>query len=612
MTKQRPEGRRAPKSHARDAAPGGSAARDLGAARGSLWIALASLAVARAALSFVPSTWAWAFGLQRFLPAGPAWSLWALAALPLVPAFSRLLAPALQGAGDAIGESPWLALPASAMSAALLVWLVPDTTWFVGDFVMRMGAAMGNIPTDFLFPQALPLDLLLHHDLPAAIHAPDPTLVERVLGAAEAALAAMLSLAFTRALRLRGAAASAAAAVVFLGGYLGLFTGYGKAFREMCVLTIAVAVFGLRFALEGKSLLLLGATVTLGLALHRSALAFVPAMVTAWALGLRHLARSAAWRRPAAIAGLALPLVALGGVLPRLISTFVTVDLPTHLASADVRASGGVIRSIFAGTRAADLVNLVLMLSPLAVSLPVLGPLLGQRLSRGTGAVLLALLVPFLGALLLVHPRQGMFRDWDDFAACGVALSLVTAWLVGEALRDPRQAPALGPIASGSPAVLAVVVVLGVASPAFQWLLHNHEVDRGLARVEAFLSEPPAREPGERALAYHYLGTRYTALRRLDSAADAYAHAAELAPSPRLLYDWAIAEADRGRLEKSREVLLRLVGKAAPMAQAWLALAQVSLQLGDTTGARAAAESTLALAPGQGEAQRLLEGISRR
>ena len=69
---------------------------------------------------------------------------------------------------------------------------------------------------------------------------------------------------------------------------------------------------------------------------------------------------------------------------------------------------------------------------------------------------------------------------------------------------------------------------------------------------------------------------------------------------------------DRGRLEKSREVLLRLVGKAAPMAQAWLALAQVSLQLGDTTGARAAAESTLALAPGQGEAQRLLEGISRR
>ena len=105
-------------------------------------------------------------------------------------------------------------------------------------------------------------------------------------------------------------------------------------------------------------------------------------MVTAWALGLRHLARSAAWRRPAAIAGLALPLVALGGVLPRLISTFVTVDLPTHLASADVRASGGVIRSIFAGTRAADLVNLVLMLSPLAVSSVVSGSRL-PRAARG-------------------------------------------------------------------------------------------------------------------------------------------------------------------------------------------------------------------------------------
>src|SRR5207247_9952690 len=120
------------------------------------------------------------------------------------------------------------------------------------DFVMRMGAALGNIPTDFVFPQALPLDLLLHHDLPAAIHAPDPTLVERVLGAAEAALAAMLSLAFTRALRLRGAGPSAAAAVAVLGGYLGLFTRYGKAAREIAVLPLAGAVVVLRFALVGK------------------------------------------------------------------------------------------------------------------------------------------------------------------------------------------------------------------------------------------------------------------------------------------------------------------------------------------------------------------------
>jgi hypothetical protein len=353
-------------------------------------------------------------------------------------------------------------------------------------------------------------------------------------------------------------------------------------------------------------------TVTIGLALHRSALAFVPAMATAWALGLGHLARSGAWRKPGAIAGFVLPLLALAGVLPRMISTFASVDLPTHLASADVRASGGVIRSMFAGTRAADLANLVVMLCPLAPALPALGWLIGPRLSSGTAGVLLGLLAPFLAALLLVHPRQGMFRDWDDFAATGVALSLATAWLVGEALREPRDAPAPGHLARGSPAALAAAVVLGVASPALQWLLHNHEVDYGIARVEAFLREPPAREPGERALAYHYLGTRYTALRRLDSAADAYAHAAELAPSPRLLYDWAVAEADRGKLEKSREVLRRLVGRAAPMAQAWLALAQVSLQLGDTTAAREAAERTLALEPERSEARQLLESLSSR
>jgi hypothetical protein len=44
----------------------------------------------------------------------------------------------------------------------------------------------------------------------------------------------------------RGAASVAASAVVLFGGYLGMFTGYGKAIAEVALLTAAVAVFGLR------------------------------------------------------------------------------------------------------------------------------------------------------------------------------------------------------------------------------------------------------------------------------------------------------------------------------------------------------------------------------
>jgi hypothetical protein len=54
---------------------------------------------------------------------------------------------------------------------------------------------------------------------------------------------------------------------------------------------------------------------------------------------------------------------------------------------------------------------------------------------------LLALALPFVLVAVLIHPAQGIFRDWDDFAASGVALSLIAAWLVGEALRSaPRFA----------------------------------------------------------------------------------------------------------------------------------------------------------------------------
>jgi len=52
-----------------------------------------------------------------------------------------------------------------------------------------------------------------------------------------------------------------------------------------------------------------------------------------------------------------------------------------------------------------------------------------------------------------IHPAQGLFRDWDDFASAGVALSMIAAWLVGESLRDARRHAWLG-----------VAVTLGVGT----------------------------------------------------------------------------------------------------------------------------------------------------
>jgi tetratricopeptide (TPR) repeat protein len=193
-----------------------------------------------------------------------------------------------------------------------------------------------------------------------------------------------------------------------------------------------------------------------------------------------------------------------------------------------------------------------------------------------------------------------MFRDWDDFAATGVALSLATAWLAGEAL---RAAPAR--------AWLGAAVTLGVAVPTAQWLVLQHSVDHGMKRVEAYLTEAPSRSIGERALSWSYLSLRNSGLGRLDTAADDAARAAGTAPSPRLLYEWASAEATRGDLRKSQAVLRTLIAKAGTMPDAWSALALVSEQLGDTAQARQAAERLLALAPTDRGARELLARIGR-
>jgi hypothetical protein len=120
------------------------------------------------------------------------------------------------------------------------------------------------------------------------------------------------------------------------------------------------------------------------------------------------------------------------------------------------------------------------------------------------------LALPFVVVMPLLHPVQGMLRDWDDFAATGVAISLLTAWYAGRALRG-----------AGSMLWLAAAVSLGAAAPAVEWLAHNADQERGFVRVRALLNEPPVREKSERGNTWDYLGIRYFRLERWDQAAEA-------------------------------------------------------------------------------------------
>jgi hypothetical protein len=605
------------------------------AAERALWIMLALLLAARAALSWAPGMWAWSLNLQRFLAPVPGWALWTLAALALLPPVARRAAPWLARAGDAIEDHPVSAGAAWAASAAVLVWLLPDQVRFVGDFLLRLGTVEVIEQPGRLFPQALPLDVFLHYTVPAAVAASgfaSANTAARILGACEAALLGLLATAFARTLSLRGIAAFASATVVLFGGYLGMFTGFSKAFAESCLLMAAAGLFALEMVRRDRGLLPLGIVVALGATLHRSALGMLPGFALAWVLWSRIHGGRAAWRQPRVLLALAVPLVTLAVMVPRIIAVVRTWDT-VHFRPLEVQSQGGPLGAALAGNRPLDLLNLILLLSPLAL----LSPLLAMRLLRAgpaprgdlrapagastllqEGLLLVALALPFLAVMPFIHPAQGLFRDWDDFAATGVSVSLLTAWLTGRALER-----------AGRRAWLGVTLSLAVMAPTVQWLVLHADVDRGLARVRAFMVEPPARSDAERGKTWDFLGIRNIRLagERLRrgtpdderaavgywaAADEALGHAAETSPSPRILREWALARAMRGDFRGAREIY-RLVVRNDPASEpGWTGLANTSVNLGDREEARRAAGKLLRLRPRDPAALRVLEWAARR
>src|SRR5262249_44398748 len=240
----------------------------------TLALTLAALIGLRLLAAAAPGMWLWGLNLLRFLPPW-AWALTLASAAALVPALGRRALPVLRRAGERLSRgSGWVTL--AAIAAAALVLALPDQVRSVGDFLLRQATADQSEQPGRLSPQALPLDVLLHYPPPAWIASHvylEANLTNRILGAIDAALLVVLAVAFARRLGAKGAEFAAAAAVIWWGGWLGLFTGYSKAFCELTLVMVASAAFGLDALRDGRRSLALALVVSAGLLLHRSALA---------------------------------------------------------------------------------------------------------------------------------------------------------------------------------------------------------------------------------------------------------------------------------------------------------------------------------------------------
>lgn len=552
---------------------------------------LIALAALRALGAWAPNAWWWGAS-SGFASAALELAPWLLMLACLLPSVGRsLLEPASGFARIAARHRTWTAVLV-ALAAALLVGTLEDRTQFLGDFALRMGTLDRGADVRQLFPQAMPLDVLAHVRLPewlARVAHLEPSWTQRLLGALDAGMLALAALEIAAALEARGAVAMAVFATIWAGGYLALFTGYGKGLAELTALTAAAAAAALTVLRSGRGLVRLALVVALALGFHRAGVLLVP------------MAFAALWFAPAgggkrertlALALLGTALAVLG---PRWIGVFTGFDLPHHFASRSASA----LEPSALGMRAADLLNAALRLAPLSPLAWVLIPALA-RASVRERRVLAALALPALALFLTVRPQQGVFRDLDVFAPSAVVFSVVTAFGIARFMAESPPRTWLTP-----------ALILASLAPSLGWLIVLHRPEWSRPGIEAFVAGPPIRPAAERAAIWDFLGTRALALRRPEVAAPAFAQAAAAASSPRLLYEWGTAELMRGRLATADSLFRRAALRDPDFAPAWRGLASTASWLGDTLVCAEAERRLERLDPGAPELPALRSYLAR-
>ncbi|MBI5170705.1 MAG: hypothetical protein HZA61_14545 [Candidatus Eisenbacteria bacterium] len=520
-----------------------------------VFAALAVTALLRAVAPLVPGRWLWGIDLARDLPAAAFWPAWlALAAALAWPALSATVIARLPA-------PRWPHALVLSLLLAALTWAFPERAFVTGDTTLRHGAfAQLEHPEQFT-PQAMPADLALHHALPRAAAARYGITYDtagRIWGLGLAIAWTFVAWMLARTVARTPAGTWAAFGAAAFGAQLALFNGYAKATVDMnlCVLVLAAALLAL--ARHGRRLGVAGLAIAAALVLHRSAVALLPAWFAALALGATAPRES----RPRPLEWLlaAAPLAALAAVGPRMWRTFTTFDSAKH-------APHGL--SAFAPVELNDSLQTLLLLAPLAL-LAGLWFLRAGWWRRRESLALAALVLPQVALLLFVRPQQGLYRDWDVYVSVGIAVSALVAWLVAEALDETPSA-----------AWLALPVLLAAAVPSVQWLAHQSDRARALARASDVLIGPPTRPADVRAAGYDHLGMMWMASGDRAEADRAYARSIEAAPNPRLFVQRGMNASLAGDYAAAREHYARAVELNPELTLAWRGLATCASALGD-------------------------------
>ncbi len=551
------------------------------------WTMMAMLAL-RVAATVAPGQYAWGLSFARDVAPAIAWPLltllaavvgWAVLGGSFTPRAGR-------GAKRFANAWPWLV----GMALLWLLWTLPDQVRFVGDFVLRLGV-LDERWFRTLFPQALPLDRLVNHVLPALAAralSVEPLLVMRWLGLLEALVLVLLAVRFARLVSDRASVACVVAIIVCLGGYATLLTGYSKPTPQLALCALAAGTLGVELVSTGRAVAGFAAAVSLGLAFHRGGLP----LLLVWAV-----VSTLAWRRAgperSRLWPLVVPLVVFLAEAPRLFHVIRAFDMGVNFMPSEVRQQGGALAAGFSPLRLMDAANAVLLHAPLA--LLALYALAGARRSAAA-LVLSTLILAFVPVLLFVYLPLGSFRDYDSLGSAGAAFAVASAWAVARGL---ARAPRAGALAAGLAASVAVPFLLILVSLT--------DLDRGIARADSLLAGPPRRSATHRASVLDWMGLRALNEERYGLARDAYRRLCLETPVPRALKLWGASALIADSPREAQGAFTRLLERTPADPVGWYGLWMSAAVAGDTLTAVRASERALSWGSGSPEMHDVVE-----
>lgn len=501
-------------------------------------------------------------GPGRFMPIVATVALGAMS-IALVPGIATRATRLLEMLGSLPNEAPWRARALWSAVGAGVVLLLPDRTHFTGDFMLREWAVRSGGAPSQLFPQAFPADVWFHYWLPrwlTAAHICQTDTYARILGAIEAATLGAVGVELSRALRLNGPASCVATAGLLFGAQLTTMTGYAKAVSELALFAAVMAVFGLAAVGQGRGLAWVGLAFAASLLFHRAAVLLLPTYIGFIALADHPSGRE----RAVAIISPVIAVAIMGATIFR---TAVRFDWQAGYF--------GIPQLRDLALNSLDIFNILLLAPVLVLALTTLSrPMLPAR-------VWILLALPFTAlALAIRHSSQGLFRDWDLFAAPAVLLSVAASAQVGGALSRiarPQQ-------------WVAASVLVSIIAPALIDLFVQSNLEAGMKRGEAFATEAPRRSPDVRGNVWRFLCGRNVQLERYAEAVRTGREAAALTPNREVLL--LLAGSERNDEEHAAAFLTykRLLGVDENNAEAWYCVALYSAHAGDFSEADHALE----------------------